>query len=174
VLDATQTADRPRQRSWPADAFGADLMGALVRHMASRCGLEDPDGFAASGGVWVKYPAALALHQGAIGGRTERGTGRTTRTLLQAFCALECGCSVELVAKDRDHAGTLLAAARKLSAVGGVSLRRLAVTCTPIGDGRDADVVLRDHYAAERPRPAYLEPRIGGVRDPLRFDEWMP
>lgn len=93
------------------------MIDALVRVMARRCGLEDPDAFAAQpmdvrlGETFARAVTnALTFANASREDWLEanrRGTGRTTRMLLKALCALECGCSVEIVALDRKFARDL-------------------------------------------------------------------
>jgi hypothetical protein len=137
------------------------VIDALVAAMARRCGLEHPAAFAAKGGVWAEGTPMADLMRHVVGAdacarhRGTRGTGRTTRTLLQALCALECGCSVEVVAADEEQAAHLRAELRRLAyagevLVGGPELPRAAFL-TPADDltARFADLRLVDHYAAE-------------------------
>lgn len=74
---------------------------ALVRMMACRCGLMDPDAF-------EEQVYAKSWEEGTFPGQHQR-TGRTTRMLLQALVALKCGATVEIVAADRRHAERLRA-----------------------------------------------------------------
>ncbi len=86
----------------------------LVAAMARRCGLEDPDRFALAGGVAAKSSAfrdAIARLTGKPWAPPKdlehalrlRGTGRTTRMLLEVLVALQCGCKVDIVTYN-DHA----------------------------------------------------------------------
>lgn len=72
--------------------------GALVRAMAHRCGLQDPDTFAAKAAArWERVGLTDVRDPG-------RGTGRTTHMLLKALVALESGCTVEVVMTDESDA----------------------------------------------------------------------
>lgn len=122
----------------------AKYAAALIRAMAHRCGLEDPDVFEAEGGVlpifWQPQP----------GTDPHRGRGRTTRMVLAALVALEVGCSVTIEALDAGWAGyisakiTTLASEARLPA--GIwsrfSLTWLAQVDKPVNS---AEVYLVDH-----------------------------
>lgn len=117
---------------------------ALVRAMAHRCGLEDPEVFEREGGnlhvCWQPQPDT----------DPHRGRGRTTRMMLAALVALEVGCSVTIEALDAGWAGyisakiTTLASEAKLPA--GIwsrfSLTWLAQVDKPVNA---AEVYLVDH-----------------------------
>jgi hypothetical protein len=136
------------------------MLDALVRAMARRCGLEDPDAFALAGGVWGQDTAAGRFLRECAPPDADktRGTGRTTRTLLQALCALECGCSVEVVAADREHAADMRSRLATLVAKAGHDAELLAACGWTWDGGRKGsghfgeptDLRLVDHYAAER------------------------
>lgn len=142
------------------DAAAAHFMPALVRSMARRCGLEDPDAFAAK--------ERLADRLGYVG---DRGTGRTTRTLLQALCALEVGCSVELVCADQGQAVRLDDEIQRLASRAGIGrddrhLNGLALTWPGrVIKGLPLDLTLVDHYAAER---AAQRERVKATTYPVR------
>lgn len=91
-----------------------DYESALIRAMVHRCGLEDPDEFAAK----TLGPAEIECGPPGSRGFTVRqdktGTGRTTAMLLRALVALEAGCSVEIVAKEPRHAIALRASLHRL------------------------------------------------------------
>lgn len=83
-------------------------MDACIKKMAMFCGLQDPDDFAMSGGVW----GSSEENRSRLESMTKkpwsppkdldhalriRGTGRTTRMILEALVASEAGCAVEIV-----------------------------------------------------------------------------
>lgn len=125
------------------------MIDALVRAMARRCGLLDPDAFAR-----MREAEGRPLQRG------ERGTGRTTCMLLAALVALEVGCTVEIVAADEHHAADLQERWRRLADVA-LPKRPYAfgrwpwpeIAFVPVGTVRKGfapDVRLVDHYADER------------------------
>lgn len=122
----------------------AKYAAALIRAMAHRSGLKDPDTFEREGGTlpvcWQPQPDT----------NPHRGRGRTTRMILAALVALEAGCSVTIEALDAGWAGyisakiTTLASEAKLPA--GIwsrfSLTWLAQVDKPVNA---AEVYLVDH-----------------------------
>lgn len=141
--------------------------------MAFRCGLEDPDVFAAKGGVWGAPDTApfLAVAEGVYGPRSSwpeasrmRGTGRTTRMLLQALAALEAGCTVEVVAADREQACDLLARMRDLGSAAqlapGCTDGPLCVTYPGAAASPTPDALFVDHCVAGRSCGEFFVPAL--------------
>ena len=129
---------------------------ALVRVMARRCGLQDPDAFALRAATteedevidpvepWRKVKVQRVI--------SVRGTGRTTRMLLQAMVALEIGAKVEIVTADHyqanNHAGRLNA----LMDQAGIKVQRGQVFVTfPTRRAvhERPDIVLVGHFVQE-------------------------
>ena len=122
------------------------LVGALAR----RCGLEDPDDFAAKGGAFATIPRDLPPAEAVAIVAERRGTGRSTRMLLHALLALSAGCEVQIVAADPRSAKVFHRTIAALATRGGVvdqgTLRYgLSIALGGQPSGRRVDVRLVDH-----------------------------
>lgn len=68
-----------------------NLVKSLLRNMAHRCGLDDPE-------VWAAYRREQRREQGELPSNCgDRVTGRTTRLMLLALVAAEANCHVTVV-----------------------------------------------------------------------------
>lgn len=131
--------------------------------MTRRCGLEDPDAFATSAPPSVVESPAGGEH--ATAWHNNR-SGRTTRMLLRALCALEAGYTVEVVAADRERAMILHRRLDELARRARITGGPVCVTYPGAAASPTPDALFVDHCVAEAieqdlgdfadPRPGYL------------------
>ena len=143
----------------------------LVSAMARRCGLEDPDQFALAGGVAAKSSAfrdTIARLTGKPWAPPKdlehalrlRGTGRSTRMLLEALVALQCGCKVDIVTYDDRAAVDIDARLVGFCVAGKIDIASFCYRIrTPDGAPLADAVCLSDHFLEEmdRKREASVE-----------------
>ena len=109
--------------------------------MARRCGLDDPEEYAAKQrGKYGRRDMPPHMRD------PSRKTGRTTERLLMALVALEHGHDVTLVAHEMRHADHMKMDLRLMGATAGVPTDGRIRTCTH-GTERlsGTHVVIRDH-----------------------------